>query len=732
MMNRTISFVSFNMYGGFCKEFEQSPYHMPFCDFLFTQEDDSKHSFLLPFKKECGTGSEKVGAYSLEQVESECIITESELEGIPNRHAILIRYDKLIIANLHMEGGRFSDKKLLVLKQSLLNYKLSLLERVLDKEPHIILGDFNSVYCTEPERFELWMSRQFQYFESIYDRVLMEEELQLIRDWNTKPYDLLKEKGYTYAKPSNEERHMTNGRGSTIIDCIWYKGVQCKETFILPSIEPSDIYALNQCISDHNPIFAQFEFEKAKNPPKLPKSKKIFTINEIISSLLPKLDEMKQLERDIKEKFRDYEIVEEFDILVSQELIRVQPILEQFQFDCQTIQGIESKQIVWPTEEKVIRSLKDHLPLGYVEAVQNMIYAYKADQYYYKEYAFRVLNELQYKNGIPILASTLPKLGESVCYQTPYEITPVIQERFVHRPFVQAFHATDMKSLVAIIESGKMKCGQYGKFGSGIYFCPRPTDCIIKSLNPPEILLDVDLHLGRTKVLFGQERIGNRDTYDSIIFTKRRDNSTPILFTGNEFMVFRHQQVIIKRIYLLKSNVRLEKQELLKRFYPHSPSSNMNEKRYESFERIDRMIKGGWDFKQTSIYKLNEETLLKELDDFLFSKKEIIERPIELPNEIQDLLNQYTEEPVPKEMLFDTIRSIVNMRYEQIVKEQFDEFIYETVKDRSYACPIENCKYPFHNHLDEPATTKNLMGKKSKGKKSKTKKIQKRNTKRKY
>jgi hypothetical protein len=192
-----------------------------------------------------------------------------------------------------------------VLKQSLLDYKLSLLERVLEKEPHIILGDFNSIYSSEPERLELWMAGQFQYFESIYKRELMEEELQLIRDWNTKPYDLLKEKGYTYAKPTNEERHVTNGRGSTIIDCIWYKGVQCKETFILPSMEPSDNYGLNQCISDHNPIFAQFEFDKAKNPPKLYKSKKISTINEIIISLELKLDEMKQLEHDMKEKFRD-------------------------------------------------------------------------------------------------------------------------------------------------------------------------------------------------------------------------------------------------------------------------------------------------------------------------------------------------------------------------------------------------------------------------------------------
>jgi len=735
-MERTVSLVSFNLFGGMCIQSQQSAYQLPFCDFICTQEDDSKHSFLLPFKQECGTGSEKVAVYSLSQVPIHCITTESTIPNVPNRHAVLVRYDTFLIANVHLEGGRFSDKLLLTLGQPLLSYKLSLLIQVLAYEPHVILGDFNSVFCADPTRVEEWMQQQFQYFQSIYKRPLTEIELQLIRDWNQSPYQLLTDRGYSYAVPSNENMHSTNGRGKTIIDGMWFKNVILSECKIISSMEPSDRYNELKCISDHNPIFAKFrvqvseEFKTNWNKPwvnRIPN--KLHFIRQLIAYLENLLPLIQDLETEVTEQFIQLvpqdRIKDEFydldtKLFVDQQWERIEyqmiDIESQWNAFVMSIDNDLYKPIVWPTKENVILSLLEYSIVQFQNSILQRIDSYKEDISYFFQNSKRILNEFSFKKtqDIPPLG-ILPRLGSSLCHQTTYHLDELEQERFNLRPVVQAFHATDMKSLIAIVESGQMICGQGGKFGPGIYFCPRPTDCIIKSLQPPEVLLDVDLYLGKTHVLFGNELFGNRDAYDSIIYTKQRDNTPPPLFTGYEFMVFRTQQVTIKGIYLL-SNTKLEKGRLLRRFNIRNSSSNMNELRYQSFDQMNRMVKGGWNFISIPFeFEARERQQLNLVHVYLNSVHEI--GLIEPPNEIKEILLHYEhfETPIVKEDL----EKIVSSRYESILKSSLGDFSHDKIIDRSYFCPIPHCRFPFHHHLEDPKTTLNLMGKKKRRSKHK-------------
>jgi hypothetical protein len=142
----------------------------------------------------------------------------------------------------------------------ILEYKLTLLQQIIEGRPHIIMGDFNSVYSLDPTRNEEFIQQQFSYFENIVkNEQLTEQDKLSIRRWNQACYELLIEEGYSYASPSNEHSLYTEGRGKTIVDTIWYTGLQLETCMIIPIIDKDDSFDENQnCISDHNPIYALF------------------------------------------------------------------------------------------------------------------------------------------------------------------------------------------------------------------------------------------------------------------------------------------------------------------------------------------------------------------------------------------------------------------------------------------------------------------------------------------
>lgn len=276
----SFSILSFNIFGRYCKDFNNKLIGNILkdnkIDILCTQEDTGKHIYkpindykILPVikNKSCGNKtSETVGVYEKipNSINFDNCINSNQVykKDKLNRFSIVFNYKNIKIANLHLEGGRYTDQILLTEFEILLPIKLSLLEDIIKQQPDIILGDFNSVYCSDKSRLNKFLEGQYNYFENVVKQSkLTKKDKSNIKLWNLAPFILLKKHGYIYAKPHNENTMITNGRGNSIIDFIFYKKnkISLESSNIINIMDKSDSYKDNKCISDHNPIYAKFK-----------------------------------------------------------------------------------------------------------------------------------------------------------------------------------------------------------------------------------------------------------------------------------------------------------------------------------------------------------------------------------------------------------------------------------------------------------------------------------------
>lgn len=286
----SLSVMSFNLFGRkFPELFNDSikyvlEKHNP--DILCSQEDFGKNKFKNIWKYKCfnycgrKNSNETLGCYTHNEKSlisnPKCIFTTppKKFEDIAvRRNCIVFRYNNdLIIANLHLEGGRFVDQYILKddkTFEQLLKYKLSLLEKLFKRQgentPDIIMGDFNSVYCTDKKRQSEFLNDQYKHYEKIKGSSLSTREKRNIKLWNTLPIKYIKSKGYKYAKPENENKAITNGRGESIIDFVFYKDDKLKfekgESKIIDVIKKHKLYS-EKSVSDHNPVFAKFTIKQ--------------------------------------------------------------------------------------------------------------------------------------------------------------------------------------------------------------------------------------------------------------------------------------------------------------------------------------------------------------------------------------------------------------------------------------------------------------------------------------
>lgn len=184
-----------------------------------------------------------------------CISTDPiKLKGATNRYAIIFSYKNLVIANIHLEGGRYVDEVLLDRFDELMTHKMDLLHKVISDESgsDIIVGDFNSVYNTDNTILDKYLDGQYSYFEKKRKSKLSNLEKDNIKKWNLSPILYLLQHGYEYSVPKNENTAATSERGKTIVDFIFYK----KEKIKANRCEIIDVMTKN--ISDHNPIIASF------------------------------------------------------------------------------------------------------------------------------------------------------------------------------------------------------------------------------------------------------------------------------------------------------------------------------------------------------------------------------------------------------------------------------------------------------------------------------------------
>jgi hypothetical protein len=265
--NDVLKIMSFNVYNHGCIAYGRTAramIDMSGCDIVCTQEEpseaeDTQYYTRLPT---CGEGNERVGVYYKKDLESvptvvECIETIPPPplnEELPRRYAIIFEYKGIRIANLHLEGGGYADHELCRgNKTKIYKYKMELLRQVMRRDPDIIMGDFNSVYSSNEEQLQHFLSGQETYF---HGRCPGKVEPRFINTWNGHPFIELKER-YTYAKPTNEGETYTSALGKSIVDTIWYKTGTRKFTFLESIIKPivDDPFDRRNCsYSDHNPV----------------------------------------------------------------------------------------------------------------------------------------------------------------------------------------------------------------------------------------------------------------------------------------------------------------------------------------------------------------------------------------------------------------------------------------------------------------------------------------------
>ena len=266
-VNNSFDLLTFNVFQNRCYKKITDIENQLDCDIICTQEEPHNTNSLFPIKFKnyeriytCGNKNEVVGVYYNKKIKEipkliKCIDTISDIKGIADRAAIIFEYKGYTIANIHLEGGRYSDEILSSnLKfKSILKYKMKLLEEVVEENPDIIVGDFNSIYVSKKYNMESVLQGQYKYFadKHFYDKVK-------IREWNESPYLFLQDKGYFYNVPENEDIMFTNIRGKTIIDTIWCKkNVKKGKTEILDLIG-YDFNEKHCIVSDHNPVKSTF------------------------------------------------------------------------------------------------------------------------------------------------------------------------------------------------------------------------------------------------------------------------------------------------------------------------------------------------------------------------------------------------------------------------------------------------------------------------------------------
>jgi exonuclease III len=270
------SLITFNIFGRNCSNFYSitnfiNKYNP---NIICTQEDGGNDSYknIGDYKSitkiPCGTPNETNGVYEKNNSTKfiKCILSSpaKNMSYAANRSAFIFSYQNIIIANIHLEGGRFVDEALLKNFDKLMTYKIELLNMLLSSndKPDIIVEDFNSVYHSkEGEILEKFLDGQYSYFEYKKGKKLNKEEKENIKMWNLAPILYMKKMGYEQAIPKNEDYVITNGRGNTIVDFIFYKKDKIKliDCEIIDVMKDIRNYSNSNAISDHNPIFVKFK-----------------------------------------------------------------------------------------------------------------------------------------------------------------------------------------------------------------------------------------------------------------------------------------------------------------------------------------------------------------------------------------------------------------------------------------------------------------------------------------
>ena len=194
------------------------------------------------------------------------------------RYGFIIEYKNVTIANIHLEGGRYSDVDLHTNEniKELTKFKMELLKDVVSYNPDIILGDFNSQQfinnydiIDNTLKFENPIDEErFNYFkqyikENIFHNLDTETE-KLLAHYNSVPHKYLEINNYI-SRCNNADKVNSSSIGKSVIDAIYLKSntILPKLGCIIDCGDEIDTYFGG--FSDHNPIYLKYVNAKSNN-----------------------------------------------------------------------------------------------------------------------------------------------------------------------------------------------------------------------------------------------------------------------------------------------------------------------------------------------------------------------------------------------------------------------------------------------------------------------------------
>ena len=159
------------------------------------------------------------------------------------RYAIIATINGITVANCHLCGGTNDDRK--IHEGDLENKKLTLLTKIIEANPDIIVGDFNSDPSPELD------SKKKQYWRKIHGEKGISEELddfltKKVRYWNFLPFIELAQHEYR----SVQIKGPTSIHGGSV-DHIYYN----PKTIVVG--KSGIVNLMKKGITDHNAVWAE-------------------------------------------------------------------------------------------------------------------------------------------------------------------------------------------------------------------------------------------------------------------------------------------------------------------------------------------------------------------------------------------------------------------------------------------------------------------------------------------
>lgn len=282
------SIMSFNISNAVCNNFENYKDYNN-VDIMCTQETGNVDKIANVYNLIDLTGNEyddksktKNGVFvkAPTKINTSNIIkngTQPTQYGMTREFALIFNYGEIKIANLQFMSvtriipfiaPNLYDQSFIF--ENYIEERTELLKLILTSKPDIILGDFNTEYLNDRDKEQRYIEnikKMLQiYLTSIkktnFKNLITNQKITFFLNFNKCIFDLLIKNGYNYSYPNNENSLITNTLTKSITTGIWYRSNKLKlikSEIINITKNTDDVVQSENCVSFHNPVYAEFE-----------------------------------------------------------------------------------------------------------------------------------------------------------------------------------------------------------------------------------------------------------------------------------------------------------------------------------------------------------------------------------------------------------------------------------------------------------------------------------------